>query len=173
MVPMLLRLFRPQGTDRVAVISVEPSARGDYNINLGRGQRLDRLTDGTTYGPYSEADLDAPHAQLVASLQAEGFLRSGLHALLTALQNQDSAVRARAAIRLGWRRDPEAVDALLPLLPTAVDDVCSILDALGCLGDTRAVPVLREYAARKLLSRRRSAVEALRNLDDEEGLAEC
>src|SRR5207302_2334817 len=63
--------------------------------------------------------------------------------------------------------------ALLALLPQAVDDVCSILDALGELGDTRAVPVLREYAARKLLSRRRSAVEALRNLEDEEGLEEC
>jgi hypothetical protein len=173
MVPVLLRLFRPQGPVRVAVISVEPSARGDYNINLGRGPRLDRLTDGTTYGPYKEADLEAPHAQLVASLKSEGFLASGLHALLAALRDQDSAVRARAALRLGWRRDPEAVDALLALLPNAVDDVCSILDALGWSGDTRSVPVVREYAARKLLSRRRSAVEALRNLEDEEGLEEC
>src|SRR5207248_8272412 len=48
-----------------------------------------------------------------------------------------------------------------------------ILDALGWLGDTKAAPVLREYAGRKLLSRRRSAVEALRNLDDEEGLDEA
>jgi hypothetical protein len=173
MVPALLRLFRPQGSDRVAVISVEPSARGDYKINLGRGPRLNRLTDGTSYGPYKESDLDAPHAQLVASLVAEGFLRSGLHALLSALQHQDVAVRARAALRLGWRRDPEAVNALLTLLPNAVDEVCSILDALGCLGDRRAVPVLREYATRKLLSRRRSAVEALRNLEDKEGLEAC
>src|SRR5205823_5198883 len=35
------------------------------------------------------------------------------------------------------------------------------------------VAVLREYAGRKLLSRRRSAVEALRNLGDEEGLEEA
>src|SRR5438034_11848320 len=98
MVPLELRLFRPQGTDRVAVIAVEPSAQGYSNLRLGRGQRLDRLTDGTTYGPYSEADLDAAHAQLVASLQAEGFLRSGLHALLTALQDQDSEI-GRASCR--------------------------------------------------------------------------
>src|SRR5438045_3361962 len=74
MVPALLRLFRPQGPDRVAVISVEPSARGDFNINLGRGPRLDRLSDGTTYGPYREADLETPHAQLLTSLKSEGFL---------------------------------------------------------------------------------------------------
>src|SRR5262249_2509018 len=49
-------------------------------------------------------------------------------------------------------------------------ETCAILDALGAIGDKRAAPVLREYAERKLLSRRRSAVEALRNLGDDEGL---
>src|SRR5207249_3533827 len=101
------------------------------------------------------------------------FLPSGLHALLTALQNPGADVRARAAARLGWRREAEAVDALLGVLPNAVDDTCAILDALGAIGDAKAVPVLREYASRKLLSRRRSAVEALRNLGDEEGLEEA
>src|SRR5205807_1858590 len=41
------------------------------------------------------------------------------------------------------------------------------------IGDSRAIPILRDYAARKLLSRRRSAVEALRMLEDEEGLEEA
>src|SRR5947199_7622680 len=126
MVPAILRLFHPQGPDRVAVVSVEPSAQGDYLIRLGRGPSSDRLTQGTTYGPYSEADLEVPHAELVDSLRAEGFLRSGLHALLLALQDGNAAVRARAAIRLGWRRDAEAVEPLLAALPRAVDDVCSI-----------------------------------------------
>ena len=147
--------------------------KGEYLIRLGRGPRSSRLTTGTTYGPYTEADLDAPHAQLVEQLRSEGFFRSGQHALLTALQSTDSATRARAALRIGWRRDSETVDALLAALPRAVDDVCSILDALGWLGDTRAVSVLRDYASRKLLSRRRSAVEALRNLEDEDGLEEA
>src|SRR5882757_6965367 len=131
MVPVILRLFHPQGPDRVAVVSVELSAQGDFLIRLGRGPSSDRLTQGTTYGPYTETDLDVPHAELIDSLRTEGFFRSGLHALLTALQDGASAVRARAAARLGWRRDTEAVDALLAALPRAVDDVCAILDALG------------------------------------------
>src|SRR5207248_48309 len=76
------------------------------------------------------------------------------------------AVRARAALKLA-RRFPElAFDALAAVLPAAVDEVCSLVDALGIAGDARAVPLVREYAERKLLSRRRSAVEALRRLGD-------
>ena len=90
--------------------------------------------------------------------------------MLEGLNSPDSAVRARAAARLGWRRAPEAVGPLLDALPRAVDDTCAILDALGAIGDPRAIPALRDYATRKLLSRRRSAVEALRNLGDDEGL---
>ncbi len=52
-----------------------------------------------------------------------------------------------------------------------MDDTCALLDALGAIGDPRAIPATRGYATRKLLSRRRSAVEALRNLGDHEGLA--
>ena len=91
MPPAVLRLFRPQGPDRVAVVSVEPSAQGQFLLRLGRGPRLSRLSQGTTYGPYSEADLKTPYQQLVDSLRAEGFLRSGLHALLAGLQSADSA----------------------------------------------------------------------------------
>src|SRR5689334_17738098 len=122
MPPETLRLFRPQGPDRVAIVSVEPSAQGQFLIRLGRGTKLSRLSQGTTYGPYSEADLQAPYNQLVDSLRAEGFLRSGLHALLTGLRDSDSSIRARAAARIGWRRDVEAVDALIAALPRAVDD---------------------------------------------------
>src|SRR5262249_24109042 len=84
-----------------------------------------------------------------------------------------AARRPGAATRLGWRRPVEAVGPLLDALTRAVDDMCSILDALGAIGDPRAIPAARIYATRKLLSRRRSAVEALRNLGDQEGLAEA
>jgi hypothetical protein len=173
MIPAPVRLFNPAGPDRVAVVSVEPSAQpGAYLIRVGRGAGVNRLSGGTTYGPYDEEEVEGLFVEAVETLRGEGFLTSGLHALLRALQDPKPYIRAHAAARLGWRGDPEAVDHLLALLPQAVDDVCAILDALGALGDTRAVPVLREYAERKLLSRRRSAVEALRNLDDEEGLDE-
>src|SRR5262249_50499024 len=76
-----------------------------------------------------------------------------------------------AATRLGWRRERAAVDALIVALPGAVDDSCAILDALGAIGDPKAIPAIRPYTTRKLLSRRRSAVEALRVLGDTDGLA--
>lgn len=90
--------------------------------------------------------------------------------ILAELKAPDRKTRALAARRLGWRREQEAVPALLEAATVARDELCSILDALGWIGDERAVPLAREYAARKLLSRRRSGVEALRNLGDEEGL---
>jgi hypothetical protein len=175
MVPEPVRLYNPNGPDRVAVVSVEPSSADEdaYLIRVGRGAQSTHLTGGTTYGPYDEEELEPLFIEAVEMLRGEGFQPSGLHALLTALQSSDAGTRARAAARLGWRRETEAVDALLAALPNAVDDTCALLDALGAIGDTKAITVLREYASRKLLSRRRSAVEALRNLDDEEGLDEA
>src|SRR5947209_12353114 len=158
MVPEPVRLYNPNGPDRVAVVSVEASSSDEdaYLLRVGRGVRSTRLTGGTTYGPYDEEELESLFVEAVETLRGEGFLPSGLHALLMALQNPDAATRARAAARLGWRRETEAVDALLAVLPNAVDDTCALLDALGAIGDSRAVAVLREYAGRKLLSRRRS-----------------
>jgi HEAT repeats len=175
MVPEPVRLFHPKGPDRVAVVSAEPSSSGAgaFLVRVGRGPSMTRLTGGASYGPYDEDDLAAPFTEAVENLRNEGFLPSGLHALLSMLREPNGYTRARAAQRVGWRRDVEAVDHLLAVLPQAVDDTCAILDALGAIGDERAVPVLREYAARKLLSRRRSGVEALRNIGDEEGLEEA
>src|SRR5436190_12612973 len=122
MIPDPIRLYRPQGDDRVAIVSAEPSTQsGQYLIRLGRGLHSTRLSGGTSYGPYAEDNVAAMMAQLIDQLRGEGFLRSGLHALFAALQDPDSAVRARAAARIGWRRDPEAVGPLLAALPRAVD----------------------------------------------------
>ncbi len=173
MPPASVRFYNPTGGDRVAVVSVQPSwgQKDAHLIQVARGSKSGKLGKGTTYGPYSTADVDARFADAVAALKAEGFWASGLHTLLMALKDSRSVVRARAAARLGWRRETDAVDALLAALPTAVDDVCSLMDALGAIGDAKAIPALRQQATRKLLSRRRSAVEALRNLNDEVGLA--
>jgi hypothetical protein len=173
--PEPVRLYRPQGPHRVAVASVEPSATaaGRILIRVARGSGARHLSQGTAHGPYPAEEAAQRLAQAVESLRAEGFVAAGLAAMLTALQSPDSKVRARAALRLGQQGGALAVEKLLGALPHAVDDVCSILDALGAAGDARAVPALREYARRQLLSRRRSAVEALRRLGDAGGLAEA
>lgn len=93
--------------------------------------------------------------------------------LFAALESPNRRSRSLAALRLGRARVPGAIDALLKAAEGATDEVCSILDALGYLGDAQAIPLARTYAARKLLSRRRSGVEALRNLGDAEGMAEA
>jgi len=168
-----VRLYRPQGADRVAVVSiVRASQPGAFLVQVARGPRRNKLTGGGSYGPVPEEHVAQQYQAAVYTLRAEGFRTAGMSAAIAALKSKDAGVRARAALRLGWMREPEAVDALLNALPNAVDDVCSIMDALGMLGDARAVPAARGLAARKLLSRRRSGAEALRNLGDAEGLAE-
>jgi len=151
---------------------VEPSS-GDpeqFLVRIARGARAVRLTHGTVFGPFGREELHERVRETVEQLYGEGFFKAGLHALFHDLQSRHSVVRARAIERLGWMREKEAVDRLLAMLPNAVDETCSLLDALGAIGDTRAAPELREYAKRKLLSRRRSACEALLNLRDREGL---
>lgn len=172
-----LRLYKTAGPDRIAVIAVEPAtAAGQYLLRLARGDKIGQLTQGRVYGPYDKAELTGQYQQLLASLQAEGYQPGGGHDACADLLDPDPAKRARAAVRLGWLGgmggdNKASVDALLAQLPAAAGEVCSIIDALGWLGDARAVAAIRPYAERKLLSRRRSGVEALRNLGDSEGLA--
>ncbi len=172
--PLRIKLFNPTAASRVAVVSAEPvhGQPGVFLIRVAKGPRAGKLTQGTSFGPYAAADLSARVTELLTSLRAEGY-GDGEDSALRDLFDTDSAKRGRAAIRLGWRGGTRAVDALLVALPKAVDDVCPVLDALGMAGDPRAIPAVRPHAARKLLSRRRSAVEALRNLGDGEGLAEA
>jgi hypothetical protein len=170
MIPAAKRFYNPDGPDRVAEVGADPAAdREAYIISVMRGPSGGELRQVAVLGPYSEDALTAPFAQAVSDLRGEGFWPAGVFSLLEALDDPGPAVRARAALRLGWRRTREAVPKLLDLLPAAVDETCAILDALGAIGDPRAIPAVRDYAGRKLLSRRRSAVEALRQLGDTEG----
>ncbi|HEX4621948.1 MAG TPA: HEAT repeat domain-containing protein, partial [Myxococcaceae bacterium] len=171
MLPSTARFYNPDGPLHVAVLSVEETLNaGEYLIHLSRGKSALQLPLENTYGPYPREEVPGYLAELAGFLRGEGFWRAGLHELLADVQSEDPAKRARAALRLGWRREIEAVDALLGLLPNAVDEVCAVVDALGMIGDPRAIPHLRPVAQRKLLSRRRSGAEALRNLGDQEGL---
>jgi hypothetical protein len=175
MIPAPVRLYNPSGPDRVAVVSAEPATgrEGGFVLRLARGPQGKKLTRGGAFGPYAAEELAARFEELVAALRGEGFGPPGVSGMLEALADPRPAARARAATRLGWRRSVEAVGPLLEGLGRAVDDACSLVDALGMIGDPRAIPAVRQFAGRKLLSRRRSAVEALRNLGDGEGLAEA
>jgi hypothetical protein len=169
--PNAIRFYNPNGPHRVAVVSVEPGPGAEqFLIRLSRGPNARKLKTQSTHGPYPRVEIGGHIAEIAGTLRGEGFWPAGMHDLLTRLESENSAVRGRAALRLGWRRASEAVDALLNLLPAAVDEGCTVVDALGWIGDPRAIPAVRAQAGRKLLSRRRSGVEALRNLGDQEGL---
>jgi len=173
MTPHTMRFFNPDATNRVASITVEvakPHAQ-QVTVRLSLGPALAQLQSVETSPPIDESEVRDCVAEMERALRADGYLPAGLPALLQTLQSTDSAARARAALRLGWMRSRDGVEPLLTSAGSAVDDICSIMDALGAIGDSRAIPALRQQATRKLLSRRRSAVEALRNLGDAEGLA--
>ena len=167
-----IRLYRAKG-DEVATVSVARSVATEplWLVKLARGKRGGPLGGGTVYGPYPEEVLEARYGEVLDALRAEGFARSGISLTLAALASSSRKERAFAALRLGRLRAREGVEALLAAAGSATDEICSILDALGEIGDARAIPLLRKHAERKLLSRRRSAVEALRRLKDEEGLS--
>lgn len=169
-----LHLYRPSGTNRVAVVMVLPSSSGEGQlVQVARGKDRKTLGDAKLYGPLAPPDVESVFAREVAALKGEGFLRAGLGILLTTLEGKSKRRRALAARRLGWMREPAAVEALLTAGLKASDEVSSIADALGEIGDERAVAFCRTVAAKKLLSRRRSGVEALRKLGDASGLADA
>jgi HEAT repeat protein len=174
MIPAL-RLTRVSGPDRLAIVSVEPSSVGPdlWLVRVARGAKTGALSLGTAYGPYPTATVQARVEDVLAALGAEGFARASHTDLVEALSSPSRAKRARAAVALGWRRDRAAGTALLHAAHDAKHEVPLLLEALGQVGETAAIPLLREYAGRKLLSRRRSAVEALRLLGDLEGLSQA
>ncbi len=163
-----VRLYRPSGHERVAIVSVE-AAYGDagkWLVRIALGVSSDKLHTGTTLGPFADSELEARFAETVKELRDQGFGEGTREDWSVLLGDADARVRARTAQRIGWRQDRKYVDTLLARLPLAVDDLCSIVDALGAIGDPKAVDAVKEIAQRKLLSRRRSGVEALRNLGD-------
>ncbi len=169
MLPQPIRLYNPNFTDRIAVVSVaevwdQPST---YHLMVARGPREGKLGKGELFGPFPILELEDQFEIIVQMLRDEGYGEWGATDLIQQLSALSSSARARAALRLGWKRDLEAVEPLIRALQNATDDTCSIIDALGAIGDPRAVPLIRPFAERKLLSRRRSAVEALRNVGDE------
>lgn len=173
MIPAV-HFFRVGEGDRLAVASVEPaSAPGTWLVRVARGKTQGKLTGGTVYGPFPETGLAERFDEVVKKLEGEGFVRAGEGELVMSLSSDDPGARARAALRLGWRKDQKAVGALITALEKSKRDAPSILDALGMIGDRSAIAAVRPFAEKQLLSRRRSAVEALRTLGDVDGLAQA
>lgn len=140
-------------------------------IRLAHGERWNALTGGTTYGPFDEVTLADRVGELLQRHVTQGYVQLAAAELLAALMDDSPRVRGRAAVRLGWRRETKAVEPLLAAAQRARGDICPIVDALGRIGDPRAVELARTLAGKSQLSRRRSGVEALRNLGDADGLA--
>lgn len=167
----MTRLFHPtRAAQRLAVVTVD-RAGDKVMLQVARGKSRAALTEVRMFGPLDEAELDAAHAALLAELAAEGYVSVGLGQLLLALEGKNPRLRALAAQRLAWRREVGAVEPLLRLCDKPKEDVATLVDALGAIGDARAIPTARTEAERKLLSRRRSGVEALLALGDAEGVA--
>lgn len=177
---MAASLYRPHGTDRVAYVVTEPSIHGGVLVKVSRGpKRASVLTK--MFGPFDASEAEAVAAREVAALRAEGFGTSGLGVALAALDSKKRKRRALAAVRLGWMREPAAVEPLLALAQKANEELPVIVDALGEIHagrpfasiDPRVVALVRATAERKLLSRRRAGVEALWRINDTEGLADA
>ncbi len=159
-------------TRGVAAVQAEAVA-GGFVVRVLRGSHPDRLDADEAFGPFDDAALPAAFAEVVSGLKGEGFQTGAVAAaldLLTAMP-RDARRRAMAAGRLFWLAEPAACEPLLMALGEADAEACPLIDALGRCGDARAFAAVRESAGRKLLSRRRSGVEALIHLRDAEGIA--
>jgi len=168
----VVRLYNSQGPHRVAVVYVQEvwGRPGFAQIQVARGPNRTQVAVGETHGPFPASDLDAQHGAVLAALRAQGFRGAGLDAIRANLHSTQPNRRANAAARLGWRREADAVPDLLVAASLQGTELSTVVDALGRVGDARGVPLARSEAARKLLSRRRSGVEALRSLGDTVGL---
>ncbi len=170
---MNLHLFNPRGPDRVAAIFTREvwGSAGMFTLVVSRGARRGQMQVGPQVGPVHASQLDAEVQRLVAQLAQEGFAPSGQATRGLRLRHNIVRERAQAARAAGWLRERASVDALMVAGAAAGPDLSTVVEALGRIGDARALPLLREEAERKLLSRRRAGAEALRAMGDTVGLA--
>jgi len=166
--------------DALAVLSVEPTGEDAWLIRVARGasNALGTLSTGEVFGPFATPDLAARFTEVEQRLRAEGY-DDGYASELIARLAIPGAARARAAISLGWRGQHAAIPSLLTAAESSKDEIGSVLEGLTRLvsgtnpHDPRLLELARKYAERKLLSRRRSGVELLFALGDDEGVAKA
>jgi len=178
-----VRLFLSKApVDRLVWIT--PSAvwgqKDSFSLQIAKGSKRKSLAVSQVYGPFSESELTVRLQEIIQEFIHQGYRPSGFTEAVDDLKSGIVANRASAARRLPRKTrlfshllGGEACEALMSALAFGGEDKAVIMDALGSLGDSRAFLPLRLEADRKLLSRRRSAVEALRRLGDSEGLSKA
>jgi hypothetical protein len=176
MTAMIVRLFSMTQTPACVMLSLEPAPQAGhdaYYVREATGLVPNKLTGGTVYGPFAKAEALSALEQLQLAYVARGYLERKRRDYLQALLQTDRKARARAAIQVGWRKPVGALEALLKAAAEATTEISSVVDALARLSDQdpRVIAVASEQAQKKLLSRRRSGVEALRVLNDASGIA--
>lgn len=171
---MNVHLYNPRGPDRVAAITAREvwGSPGMFTLVVSRGPRRGRLVVGPTFGPVHASALEQETRAIIDRLAREGFAPSGHEETLSLLRSASDALRAKGALRAGWRRDAGCVDALLAAGALGAADLPTVVEALGRIGDPRGLPLARAEAERKLLSRRRSGAEAIRLLGHAPSVAE-
>ena len=166
-----LYLVHPHNSDeRIVHVTVAASQVGHFTVTVARGNNRNTLANARGLGPFTEKQLAHAHKGIVDALLAEGYLPPGTAPLLLALREGNPRVRARAALRLSWRREARAVEPLLKLLDKSEADFSTVVDALGLIGDVRAQRTLGPCAEAEPLPLRRAGVEALRNLAERNDL---
>jgi hypothetical protein len=172
----LVRLIHATRADKHAVVSIDRQPDGSGFVQVARGKKRTALIDVRMFGPFKTTgvagdELAKAFGSIVDGLRAEGYEPPGVGATLAELEAKAPAKRAHAALRLSWLKEARAVPPLLKLLDKPKEEVSTVVEALGRIGDAQAVPAVRVEAERKLLSRRRAGVEALALLQDASGLA--
>jgi hypothetical protein len=141
-------------------------AAGGHRGGAGGGERRADLPEGAALlpagrsspGPRPTAPSRSTSSKIASptssdDLAAEGFTRAGVRAMLDRINSPSARRRALSALRLGWIGDRVAVDPLLDRATLEGTELSCVVEALGRLGDSTAVPLARAEAARKLLSR--------------------
>lgn len=92
--------------------------------------------------------------------------------LLKALQHPIPSTAVNAALVLGRRREGSAVEPLIMVLESRdeVGVMASAAEALGEIGDPKAVPALARLLVRSYLEVRLKAVQALAKIGSEESM---
>lgn len=159
---------RPDTTDPKPLIE---AIRSDYpEVKIFATKELVKLKDPSVVDVLIQAISDTSEEVRIEVIQALGEVgdERAVKPLINALNDESLDVREVAAKSLGKLRKPEAGDALISALSNNTDlsIVCACIEALGYLGDARAVDPLLGFLTNKESKIRECTAAALGKLRD-------
>lgn len=159
---------RPDTTDPKPLIE---AIRSDYpEVKVFATKELVKLKDPSVVDVLIQALSDTSEEVRIEVIQALGEVgdERAVKPLINALDDESLDVRERAAKSLGKLGKPEAEDALISALSNNTDlsIVCAIIEALGHIGDARAVDPLLGFLTHKEPKIRECTAAALGKLRD-------